>query len=174
MPCNLTLTGISYDCSPNLSGVKKIYVNNYADVTVTPSGNGMADVSLNGEKFAELVFAKNTASYTSTLTKDETKGTKYYNTELVANFNHLDASKNTAFSGDIDEVGLDGAQMIFIVVDKNNHNWVLGAQDYATVTALTAQTGAAADDGNFYSLTVTAQSGRLPYEIDASTLATLI
>lgn len=174
MACNIVVKAIAYDCATNLSGVKKIYVNDYNNVDVTPTAGGKATIALvqpkeEGQvipKFEELSFAKNTASYTSTLTKNEAQGTKYYNTELVANFNKLTADKNAIFNGSDDGAGLDGGQLIFLVVDKNNHTWIIGGDDYATTTALTAQTGAGVDDGNFYTLTVTAQSGTLPYEVE--------
>ena len=86
----------------------------------------------------------------------------------------MEAEKNIAFSGDATNAGLDGGQLVIIVVDKNGKNWVLGVDDYATTTALTAQTGAGVDDGNFYTITITAQSGRLPYEITNETLESVI
>lgn len=169
MACNITLQAIPYDCGTNLSGVKEIWCNDYNNITLGTVEAGVATVTT-AEPFVKFEFAKNTASYTSTLTKNESQGTKYYNTELVANFNRLDAEKNIIFSGD---TGIDGGQLVFIVVDKNNKKWLIGAQDYASVTALTAQTGAGVDDGNFYTLTVTEQSGQLPYEISDETYATL-
>lgn len=171
MACNMILQAIPYDCGTNLSGVKEIWYNDYNNITLGTVESGVATVTLtSSEPFVRIEFAKNTASYTSTLTKNESQGTKYYNTELVANFNKLEAEKNVIFSGD---TGIDGGQLVFIVVDKNNKKWLIGAQDYASVTALTAQTGAGVDDGNFYTLTVTEQSGQLPYEISAETYKAL-
>lgn len=166
MACNMILQAIPYDCGTNLSGVKAIYVNAYENVEFGAITDGKISLTAAENKFVRIEFAKNTASYTSTLTKNESQGTKYYNTELVANINKLEAEKNIAFSGDETNAGLDGGQLVIIVVDKNGKNWVLGVDDYATTTALTAQTGAGVDDGNFYTWTVTAQSGRLPYEVE--------
>lgn len=172
MACNMLLQAIPYDCGTNLSGVKEIWYNDYNNITLGTIEAGVATVT-SSEPFVRLEFAKNTASYTSTLTKNESQGTKYYNTELVANFNKLEAEKNVIFSGDNANSGIDGGQLTFIVVDKNGKRWLIGAQNYATTTALTAQTGSDPDSGNFYTLTVTEQSGQLPYEISAETYATL-
>lgn len=169
MACNMIIQAIPYDCATNLSGVKEIWYNDYNNITLGAVEAGVATVTTS-ETFARIEFAKNTASYTSTLTKNESQGTKYYNTELVANFNKLEAEKNIIFSGD---TGIDGGQLVFIVVDKNDKKWLIGAQNYATVTALTAQTGSDPDSGNYYTLTVTEQSGQLPYEISDETYATL-
>lgn len=172
MPCNLVFNSFDYDyCDTNLAGVKKIYVNSIDNVTITPdASNATATITLNNEqKFVELPFAKNTASYTSTLTKNENQGTRYYNTELVANINKLDKVKNKLFSGagtgESATIGLDAGHLVIIVVDKNNINWLIGNDDYAMTTALTAQTGSDPDSGNFYTWTVTDQSARLPYTV---------
>lgn len=172
MACNMLLQAIPYDCGTNLSGVKEIWYNDYNNITLGTVEAGVATVT-SSEPFVRIEFAKNTASYTSTLTKNESQGTKYYNTELVANFNKLEAEKNVIFSGDNENSGIDGGQLTFIVVDKNGKRWLIGAQNYATTTALTAQTGSDPDSGNFYTLTVTEQSGQLPYEISAETYAAL-
>ena len=174
MACTMILKAIPYDCAGNLSGIKELWVNDYNNIDdVTPDASGFVTATAD-TKFVRVEFAKNTASMTSTLTKNESQGTKYYNTELVANFNKLEAEKNTLFSGAGEDAGLDGGQLTFIVVDKNGKKWLLGAENYATTTALTAQTGSDPDSGNFYTLTVTEQAGRLPYEISDATYNTLI
>lgn len=166
MPCSLNLASLTYNyCDTNLAGVKAIYVNDRNNITVSTVTDGVATVTTSTQKFVNLPFAKNTASYTSTLTKNESQGTRYYSTELVANINKLDADKNVLFSGSGENIGLDAGRLAIIVVDKNDVNWLLGENDYAMTTALTAQTGAAPDDGNFYTWTVTDESPRLPYTI---------
>lgn len=166
MPCSLNLASFTYNyCDTNLAGVKAIYVNDRDNITISDVSNGVATVTTTTQKFVKLPFAKNTASYTSTLTKNESQGTRYYSTELVANINKLDAEKNVLFSGSGEDIGLDAGRLAIIVVDKNDVNWLLGENDYAMTTALTAQTGAAPDDGNFYTWTVTDESPRLPYTI---------
>lgn len=184
--CLMSLKGITYDCGSNLAGVKEIWVNDYRNVEVDYSDTTDGTVSIilkqidnsPAPKFLPIEFAKNTASFTSTLTKDETKGTKYYTTELVANINKMTIGKNMAFSGynngDISESGLDAGQLIVLVKDKNDKIWVLGAEDYAYTSALTGQSGAVVDDGNFYTWTVTSQSPRLPYTLVYETFEGLI
>ena len=70
----------------------KLWYNDYNNITLGTVEAGVATVT-SSEPFVRIEFAKNTASYTSTLTKNESQGTKYYNTELVANFNKLEAEK---------------------------------------------------------------------------------
>ena len=121
-----------------------------------------------GKKFYEYVFNKNTAGLTSTMTKDETNGYKYYTNELTGNINHLDTTKHI----EIDE--LMSGQLACIVNDKNGMYWFLGQDTYATGTASTAQTGAAPEDGNYYNITITDESKVLPYSIDSSIISGIV
>ena len=61
-----------------------------------------------------------------------------------------------------------------VVQDKNGLYWYLGQDTYATGTAMTAQTGAAPEDGNYYNITITDESKNLPYSIDASIISDIV
>lgn len=170
MACSYTLSGISHDCSVNLSGIKRLLLTDWNDVeAVTVTDGQISDVSMGeGKKFYEYIPAKNTGSLTKTLTKDETTGVKYYTNEAVANFNRMSPEKSEELSQ------LDGAQLAGIVEDMNGYFWYLGYDNYALASAITGQTGAAMDDGNFYTLTVTDYSGRLPYDVSAAIIDGLL
>lgn len=170
MACNVTLTGIGYSCEANLSGVKAVYICDYEDVsTMTVSNHNITAITMkSGKKFYEYVFNKNTASLTSTLTKDETNGYQYYTNELAGNINKMDTTKHI-------EIGeLMQGRLNCIVNDKNGMFWFLGTDNYATGTACVAQTGAAPEDGNFYQLTITDESKELPYSIDSSIISGIV
>lgn len=170
MACNVTLTGIGYSCEANLSGVKAVYICDYEDVsTYTASNNNITSITMKtGKKFYEYVFNKNTAGLTSTMTKDETNGYSYYTNELTGNINKMDTTKHQ-------EVGeLMRGRLNAIVADKNGMYWFLGQDNYATGTAMTAQTGAAPEDGNFYNITITDESKELPYSIDSSIISGIV
>lgn len=170
MPCSVTLAGIGIDCSTNLSGIKNLYLADYNEVaSVTLTTDHISAITMKETaKFYKYTPAKNTGSLTKTLTKDESTGVKYYTNEVVAQFNRMDGSKRA----ELDQ--LDGAQLAGIVEDMNGILWYLGYDNYATASAITGQTGAGMDDGNFYSLTVTDISGQLPYPVDSSILSGLI
>ena len=170
MACNITLSGIVYDCETNLAGVKKVYITDYSDVSTYDVSQGkVTSLALSGgAKFYEYTFQKNTASMTTTLTKDEANGYSFYTTELAGNINKLDVAKRNELTE------LMGGRLTAIVVDKNDYSWITGLDVYATGTALTAQTGDAPDSGNFYNLTITAESPEMPYGIDPSVYSSLI
>ena len=158
MSCTVTLTGIALDCGTNLSGVKAIYLANDAsvgDVTVTEGEISAIDASAG--TFKKYVPAKNTGSLTKTLTKDDTTGVMYYTNEVVAQFNKMDAPKRKELSN------IDRGRFKVVVLDSNGQYWFLGYNNYVSASAVTGQTGAGLDDGNFYTMTLTDISAELPY-----------
>ena len=160
MSCNVTLMGIALDCGTNLSGVKAIYLANDAsvgDVTVTEGEISAIDASAG--TFYEYIPAKNTGSLTKTLTKDESTGVMYYTNEAVAQFNRMETAKRTELAN------IDRGHFKAVVLDSNGKYWFLGKDNYVSASAVTGQTGAGLDDGNFYTLTLTDISAELPYAL---------
>ena len=160
MSCNVTLMGIALDCGTNLSGVKAIYLANDAsvgDVTVTEGEISAIDASAG--TFYEYIPAKNTGSLTKTLTKDESTGVMYYTNEAVAQFNRMETAKRSELAN------IDRGHFKAVILDSNGKYWFLGKDNYVSASAVTGQTGAGLDDGNFYTLTLTDISAELPYAL---------
>ena len=158
MACNVTLMGIALDCVTNLSGIKAIYLANDAsvgDVTVTEGEISAIDASAG--TFYEYIPAKNTGSLTKTLTKDETTGVMYYTNEVVAQFNKMETAKRSELAN------IDRGHFKAVILDGNGKYWFLGKDNYVSASAVTGQTGAGLDDGNFYTMTLTDISAELPY-----------
>lgn len=158
MACNVTLTGIALDCGTNLSGIKAIYLANDASVgDVTLAEGEISAIDASAGTFYEYIPAKNTGSLTKTLTKDESTGVMYYTNEAVAQFNKMETAKRKELSN------IDRGHFKAVVLDSNGKYWFLGYDNYVSATAVTGQTGAGLDDGNFYTLTLTDISAELPY-----------
>ena len=169
MACNVTLMGIALDCGTNLSGIKAIYLANDASVgNVTVSEEQITAIDASAGTFYEYIPAKNTGSLTKTLTKDESTGVMYYTNEVVAQFNKMETKKRTELSN------IDRGQFKAIVLDSNGKYWFLGYDNYVSASAVTGQTGAGLDDGNFYTLTLTDISAELPYEVKSDALTDII
>ena len=169
MACNVTLMGIPIDCGTNLSGIKAIYLANDASVgNVTVSEEQITAIDASAGTFYEYIPAKNTGSLTKTLTKDESTGVMYYTNEVVAQFNKMETKKRTELSN------IDRGQFKAIVLDSNGKYWFLGYDNYVSASAVTGQTGAGLDDGNFYTLTLTDISAELPYEVKSDALTDII
>lgn len=169
MSCNVTLTGIALDCGTNLSGIKALYLANDASVgAVTVTEGEISAIDASAGTFKKYVPAKNTGSLTKTLTKDESTGVMYYTNEAVAQFNRMETAKRTEIAN------IDRGQFKAIVLDNNGKYWFLGKDNYVSATAVTGQTGAGLDEGNFYTLTLTDISAELPYEVDPTAIAAIV
>lgn len=169
MACNVTLTGIALDCGTNLSGIKALYLANDASVgAITVTEGEISAIDASAGTFKKYVPAKNTGSLTKTLTKDESTGVMYYTNEAVAQFNRMETAKRTEIAN------IDRGQFKAIVLDNNGKYWFLGYNNYVSATAVTGQTGAGLDEGNFYTLTLTDISAELPYEVDPTAIAAVV
>jgi hypothetical protein len=177
MACNVTLTGIAYDCGVNLSGVRRVLIADWTnigadgvtlDTSTGVGGEYISAIDASAGTFKEYIPAKNTGSLTKTLTKDESTGVKYYTNEAVMQFNHMDPAKRAELAE------LDGGRLVAIVEDMNGKYWYLGKDNFVSATAVTGQTGAGLDDGNFYTLTLTDISSALPYTVLESAVQAVI
>ena len=161
--------GIPIDCGTNLSGIKAIYLANDASVgNVTVSDNEISAIDASAGTFKKYVPAKNTGSLTKTLTKDESTGVMYYTNEAVAQFNNMETAKRTEIAN------IDRGQFKAIVLDNNGKYWFLGYNNYVSATAVTGQTGAGLDEGNYYTVTLTDISAELPYEVQSEVIAGIV
>ena len=169
---NITLGGLQHSCEANLAGIKKVYLGYYGEFTITPAEEGHtatiaafntgtedAPVPSPDAKLWEYTFAKKTGSLTSTLTKDETNGVRYYTHTITLQFNKLEAKKH------LEMEAMAAESLIGIVVDNNGKSWLVGADGYLSASAQTAQTGQSYDELNGYTLTMDAMSAHLPYEV---------
>ena len=174
MACN-SIRGLQIDaCSPNIGGVKAIYLAEWnekaATIKVAEGENAteLIDGSVSG--FAEDVtwtkydIRKNTASMTSTI-NNSTDGASYVTTELSLVFSKMEAKKRIAIQA------LAIGECIAVVEDSNGEMYFLGKDAPLTVTAGGGETGTAKGDRNAYTLTLTDESLGLPYTLDETAKA---
>lgn len=161
MACNVTLSSIAQTCEANLSGIKKIAVCNYSEdaftTDTTPEGNVILVTPKTGLTWVELIPARESGSYTTTLTRNDNTGILYYTQELTATFNKMNADNAKA----IDALGQ--GRVVVIAQDYNGTNHCMGIEDYVAASAITGQTGAARDDGNMYTTTLQGFSAHVDY-----------
>lgn len=169
MACK-TIRTFEYDaCSPNIGGIKNIwlanYVENAATITTPEDGVALVDGSVSG--FAEGVtwtkypMRKNTCSMTSTI-NNSTDGASYVTTELSMVFSKMEAQKRIAIQA------LAIGECMAVVEDSNSNMWFLGADAALTVTSGGGETGVAKGDANRYNLVMTDESLGMPYSLDES------
>ena len=172
MACNsYTLTGINNSCKETtFGGIKEVLIAPYEDVesTTVSTGTSLLTVTMaSGKKFKQYKLLKNTGSLTSTLNTSETSAS-YFTNEVALQFMKMETSKR------IEIMALMLTSCAVIVKDANNKYWYLGKDNYVDCTSGSAQTGTAAGDSNHYELTLTDTSAELPYEVDSSTIPSIV
>lgn len=164
--CNaITLAGIERDCESNMGGVRKVWVilkSALPESAITGSDGVITGLNPSGSSFVSFNFRKGAASMTSNLQKDDTAGSYYWETDLVMNFQRMEAAKRVAV------MALTQAECAAIVEDSNGKYWLLGKDEYLAGTAGTGETGQAKTDANQYTVTLQDSSLELPYEITGS------
>lgn len=171
---NFTLKGITLDCNPVLAGIKRVYLGYNDQLTITPdpqTQTATIAAKEGAESTAKLYaydIVANTGGLTSTVTKNEQNGTRYYTNTITMQFTRLEAAKHL-------EVQAMAAEALVAVVETNDGRyWVVGADSYLSATESNVQTGSSFDDLNGYTISLAARSAYLPFEIQYSGFSSLI
>lgn len=160
MACTpISLKGITADTCANLAGIKEAWLGIWDEFVVTTNEeeHSAEIAAVSDAKLYHYTFAKQTGSLTSTLTVDEANGVRYYTNEIVFQFNRLEAAKH------VECEALAAGRLIAIILDNNGEYHLVGADNYVSSTAQTAQTGQSFGDLNGYTTTMSAMSAHLPY-----------
>ena len=170
---DFTLKGITLDCNPVLAGIKRVYLGYNDQLTITPDPQTQtatiaAKSGVENAKLYPYDVVANTGGLTSTITKNEQNGTRYYTNTIAMQFNRLEAKKHL-------EVQAMAAEALVAVVETNDGRyWVVGADSYLSATESNVQTGSSFDDLNGYTISLAARSAYLPFEIQYSGFSSLI
>lgn len=159
-----TLKGISLDCNPVLAGIKKVYLGYFDEFeiefdTQTQTATVAAASGATNAKLYPYQITTNTGGLTSTLTRNDQNGTRYYTNTLAMQFTRLEAAKHL-------EVQAMAAEALIALVESNDGKvWLVGADSYASGTSATSQTGSSFDDLNGYNVELSARSAYMPFEV---------
>lgn len=167
-----TLTGVALDCGSNVGGLSVIYIAHTLDVdSVTISGGKVTAITMkSGKTFKSFKFRKGNANYSTTGTRTDENGTLFYSTTLEAKFNKMETAKRTEMTA------VANGNTYVIAKDMNGLYWLIGYSTLETYcsSSVNAATGAAMGDANQYVLTLNSDTPDLPYEADASFIASII
>lgn len=165
------LAGIAASCDTNLAGIKKVWIGEFENFTVTVDATAHTIDAVSGTTGAKLYsysFAKQTGSLNSEITIDEANGVRYYTNTITLQFNKMEARKH------LEMQALAAGQLVIIVLDNNGKYWYVGYDNYVSASAETAASGQSFGDLNGYSLTLDAMSAYLPFEIEYDTFEDFI
>ena len=169
MACSTyTLSGLNVGCKDSMGGIREVYINEYSKVKPEVTDNKVTGLTCDGStKFKTFRFRKNTGALTSTLQTSETSGNSFQS-ELTLQFMKLETNKR------LQMMALLMNECVAIVKDCNGKYWYMGYDNPVEASAGTASTGTANTDLNGYDITLTDTSRELPYEVDATALASAI
>ena len=165
-----TLKGIMSDCNPVLSGIKRVYLGYRDSFEVTPNyGTQTATISTsNGGKLYVYDIKVETGGLTSTFTRNDANGIRYYTNTIAMQFTKMEKEKHL-------EVQAMGAEELIAIVETNDKKyWLVGADSYVTTIESTAQSGSSFDELNGYQISLSQRSAYLPFEINYADFETYI
>ena len=170
--CSQTLAGIPRDCSGNMGGVSEVLIGSFADIkSVTASEGKITTITTETGKTTPLYryeVRKGTSQFTATLTSDTAAGVSYVTTEIVLQFNRMEASKR------VEMQALTLSDLVLIAKDNNGKYWYLGKDNPVLASAGDGQTGTAYSDANRYTITLQDVAREWPLEVEDSVVAPLI
>lgn len=183
MACsNFTLGGYTTnDCEASKGGVLEVYIINYdaitdvlVDSSTAETAGKITGFTMNTGTTAPsdadwhlYQMKRNTASYTSTLTVDETAGVNYVSTDVLIRFNKLSTKAR------IEMTALSLAETRVVVHDANGRYWLIGKDEPVVASAGSANTGTQKSDGSYYELTLQGSDETYPLELSAAAIAQL-
>lgn len=167
-----TLAGVPVDCQPNMGGIAKAYIANFADDMFTineDSGDtkGVVTGIKSGVSWYEFNFRAESSNFTSTLNKTADGG-NYVSTEIVLNFARMETAKRL----EMNALALN--DMAVVVKDNNGKYWAFGINRQVTSSAGSGESGTAFGDANRYSITLLANDGRFAPELNSSAITALL
>lgn len=179
MACNtVTLNGIDAKCDKSVGGIKRILIAQKDDVQTitvdwdenTQTGSDMVTeiTMVSGKYFAEWLFRRNTANYSTSMSSDAAIGNSIITTDLNLQFTKAEATKRLEIQSAIN------AAAVVIIEDMYGQYILLGKDNEVTVTSVNQQSGTSMTDLNGYTLTFQDTSVELPHFVDASIIDELL
>lgn len=169
---NYTFQNLNDSCKvANQGGIKELYIIDYDKIKAQVTGDTLTQYienitfSTTGDTFAKYTLAKNTSSLEMAGEYTDTN-TQYRNT-LTFQLIKITPEKRGQL------MALDQHPLVVIVRDSNDLYWYLGFNNYASVTASSAQTGTNQTDVNHMEITIEDVSAERPYTLSKS-MVTLV
>lgn len=151
MSCTI-VSGISKGCKKNMPGIKTVYLANktsVSSVTVDSNEQITAITMASSVYFYEFEVNKNSSNWVENINAAPTNGTISYEQVLTVIF-----GKNEATKRNLVKI-LGQAEMVAIVVDKNDEYWYLGYENGLDLTGGTSSSGTTSGELNGWTLTIT-------------------
>lgn len=148
MSCFIS-TGLTFQCSDGLGGIKKIYVvggSATAEITgytYDAEGSITGATSTSGTKLLGFDVKRNTSSFVQTVTKSFENSSVFFEGVLTVVFYKYDEEKRNIL-----EALSQNDQLQIIAIDQNDVQYMVGQVNGAYLSGGDANSGTALGDGN--------------------------
>jgi hypothetical protein len=165
-----SLTGLSKDCTPNIGGVRRVFLNLLNNIdTITIVNNVVTDLTTINQDFVEYEAPKDAISYTIDAAIDDL-GVYEYNHTLSFKISKRLPSKQQ----ELMELIEGSFDYVALALDANNQWWLLGYGYGLNVKTLTGGSGKAKGDGSFYETSLGGVQKTLELGVDSTLALTLL
>jgi hypothetical protein len=165
-----SLSGISKDCTPNVGGVRRTFLNLLRNIdSITIVNNVVTDLTLINQNFVEYVAPKDAISYTIDTAIDDLGVYEYTHTLTFKISKRLPSRQQELMNlieGSFDYVAL--------VIDANNQWWLLGYGFGINANTLSGGSGKVKGDGSFYETSLSGIQRNLELAVDTNLALSLI
>lgn len=164
------IAGMELQCESNSGGIKNIFIANRSEINSMEYANGnITGINMVASAlFVPFEFRKGGASFTSTLTVDDSTGVNFFTNELTINFARMDAVKR------MELVALSKAELVVIFRDNNNVYHFLGMESPVYVSSAQGATGTAKTDANTYQIVLSDESSNCPPSVDTAVIKQVV
>ena len=171
MACAI-ISGYALDCRDAVGGIKNIYVTELANITAineNASGFVTGITKTGGTKYYKYaLLPKGKNDFVQNIMADASLGTVAYEQTITANFSKLQYLTQLKLQT------LIANRCSVIVETKSGQYFIFGRENGVEVTWGNANSGAAMNEFNGYTLTLTAMEKALANEVDSTIIAALL
>ncbi len=168
MSCSAITAGFLDLCNDSTGGIEKIFIGNGPVQSITESAGNITAITVNGSAMTSSDFfvfetPRQVSSLTETTTVSQENGTLFFDQQLTAIFNKMDAAKR-------DQLLLlaQATTMVVVAKDGNGNYWSVGVENGAFLVSASATTGTAYGDRNGYEIVIGGFEASPIFTVDSS------
>jgi len=168
MSCSNLTSGWTLDCNDQTGGIDKIFIANGPVESITSSNGVISAITVGGSAltpsdFFEFDGPRQSSGFTETINVSQENGTVFYQQDLAAVFNKMEAAKR-------DQILLmaQATSMVVVFKDNNGKYFSVGIERGAFVSAGSSLSGVAFGDRNGYEITISGIESAPAYEVTGS------
>ena len=154
MACSAITAGFLDLCNDSTGGIEEIFIANGPVQSITESAGNITAITVGGNALAPADWFKfetprQVSSITETTTVSQENGTLFFDQQLTAVFNKMDAAKR-------DQLLLlaQATTMVVVAKDGNGVYWSIGIEKGAFLISASATSGTAYGDRNGYEIVI--------------------